>query len=113
GPVADVDAARAVGRGGEAAIEHRHATGDLVLERVVEQANAGAETVGGSVLGAELGGGRGFRLQVRGADQRNPALAAEAVDARGQLLDARGTVDMADAGLEHPAHGSIPNHVAV
>ncbi len=111
-PVTEADAAWPVGRGSVRAINQASTAGDLVLEIVVE--DRGIRGPAGAIveIGAQFGGDARFRLQVRAAHERDRALATEAVDAWGELFDARRLVALAHAALDGPAGRGAPDQVA-
>uniref|UniRef100_A0A0N4ZL49 LigA n=1 Tax=Parastrongyloides trichosuri TaxID=131310 RepID=A0A0N4ZL49_PARTI len=96
---------------GRGAVGDRLARGDLVLEVVAEDGGVGAEGRAVVEIDAELIGHAGFRGQAGAADQRQGALAAEAVDAGGQLFQARGLEAAADAALQGPLFIGVPDQV--
>src|SRR5690606_13754547 len=106
---ADVHAVAAIGRR-HLAVGEDAAAGDLVVELVEERGGVDVPALA-FVVGGHFIVGAGFRLEVRRADQRQHALAAEADHAGEQLVRARGLVAGADAALDRPSVVGFPHQV--
>src|SRR5690606_34677507 len=111
-PVAIVHTLRAVGAAGEAAIRQARTGGDLVLELVIEEREGGREAGEVVIAQAELVSGARFRLQSGTADGGPGALAGEARDPVGDLVEPRHLETAADPALEGPVSRDIPHQIA-
>src|SRR5690606_27862579 len=87
----------------------RVASGDLVLELVMEQGCISVETGKVVVIDAKLGAGGGFWIEIRVANSDDGALAGDTVNAAVQFIQVRGAIATADTTFHRPAFSGVPS----
>jgi len=85
--------------------------GDFIVEVIIEQRGAGHETIGMAVLRRNFAARADLRLQIRTADRDDSSLSGHAIDAFVQIVEAGYAIAAADATLQGPVFGRVPDEI--